>query len=215
MNRRTTTIIAVGALGALGASAALLLAVPTNGTAVALDAPITLEETGTRDSFYGTAITIPEGYAAFYVTDGALQSRGDITALDQETLDSILAQLNAAPANSVLFVDTDSLREDGMTTVLTTVTPTNGFTLGSSNEEIQQWLTSVFADTAGTVDSLSVENVPNASLSYEQTTGEITWQVTEYVFQFGDATVSARLSTVDDGGETRAEVDAMLASMTR
>ncbi len=215
MDRRRTTIVVVTGVGLLAASTAAFLAVPTTGTAVPVEEPLAVESTGTQQEFWGTNVVLPEDYAAFYLSEGALVSVGETKGIDTETLDSITAQLQAAPPQSVVYVDVDSLNADGLTTALATVTPTNGHTLGTTNEAIGQWLAGLFPDKEGTVASLDIPNVPNASLTYTETTGEVTWQVTEYVFQYADATVSVRLSTVDDSGETRAEFDQMMAGMTR
>lgn len=215
MDRQRTMIIAAVTLGAVAASTAAVLGVPAMGSAVPVEQPVSAQSVGTPASLYGTSVVLPEGIAAFSLDEAGLVSVGDAGSLNQATLDGIEQQLADAPPQSVVYVHADSYREDGLTTALATVTPTNGLTLGSTNEAIGQWLAGVFPDTDGTLASLPVPNVPNASFSYTESSDEITWYVTEYVFQYADATVSVRLSTVDDGAGTRAGFDQMLAGMTR
>ena len=196
MNRRSTAIVAVVAASAVAAStAAVALAVPQQGSAteVAIEAT---EIPGTPVEVFGTSFLLPED-------------------LRETTMTSVEGQLAADGPQSIVFVDGSTARDDGLTTALVTVTPTNGLTLGTSNEQMQQWLTSLFPDHEGTVASLPVPEVPNASFTFTETTEEVTWQVTEYVFQYADAAVSVRFSTVDDTGEDRAEFDQIMASMAR
>lgn len=215
MDRRKTGFIALTATGVLAASAAVVLSVPTTGTLLAADENVAAQAIAPTN-LWGTNVVLPEGYVAFYLDGaGTLASYGDTSDFDQTTLDGITAQLQAAPPMSALIVDTDSLDADGLTTVLTTVTPTNGMSIASTNEAMQQWLVALFPGVEGTVASQDIPNVPNASFTTTQTVDEVTWTVTDYVFQYGDATVSARLSTTDTTGETRAEVDQMLATQTR
>jgi hypothetical protein len=215
MNRRTTAIVAVVAASAVAAStAAVALAVPQQDTATEAVAAAA-EIPGTQVELFGTSFVLPEDYAAFYVQDGTLQSAGDADGLPEATIESIQQQLAAAGPQGIVFVDRSTARDDGLTTALVTVTPTNGLTLGTSNEQMQQWLTSLFPDQEGTVASLPVPEVPNASFTFTETIDEVTWQVTEYVFQFEDAAVTVRFSTVDDTGEDRAEFDQIMAGMTR
>jgi uncharacterized membrane protein len=222
MNRRRTAIIAIATASAVAAStAAVALAVPGQGTSTELTAEAT-EVPGTPAELLGTSFLLPEDYIAFALQDGALTSVGAETELPEPILQSIEEQLAAAGPQSIVFVDSSTAREDGLTTALATVTPTNGLTLGTSNEQMQQWLASLFTDQGGTVASLPVPDVPNASLTFtetiaagEESTDEITWYVTEYVSQYADAAVSVRFSTVDDTGEDRAEFDTIMASMTR
>lgn len=215
MDRRKTGIIALAATGVLAASAAIALNVPTSGTMVGSEQAATALEAAPTD-LYGTFYALNTQYVGFTLDEaGALVATGDTADFDQSILDGITAQLAAAPANSAVIVDTNSLESDGLTTVLTTVTPTNGMTLATTHEEMQAWLAGIFPGAEGTLTSQDVPNVPNAAFSYTQTADEITWTITEYVFQFGDATVSARLSTVDSAGETRTQIDQLLAGMTR
>ncbi len=222
MNRRRTAIIAVATASVVAAStAAVALAVPGQGTATELTAEAA-EVPGTPAELIGTSFLLPEHYIAFTLQDGALTSVGAQAELPEAILESIEEQLAAAGGQSIVFVDSDTARADGLTTALATVTPTNGLTLGTSNEQMQQWLASLFADQGGEVASLPVPEVPNASLTFpetiatgEESTDEITWYVTEYVSQYADAAVSVRFSTVDETGEDRAEFDVIMASMTR
>lgn len=215
MDRRKTTVIAVVAASAVVAGSAVALGVPTQGAATEVAAPTAAELIGTPVEVFGTTVVLPDDYAAFSLQDGAIQSAGDTGGLNQATFDAIEQQLTAAPPQSAVFVDLGSTREEGLTTALATVTPTNGLTLGSTNEQLQQWLTSLFSEVEGTAASLPMPNVPNASFTYTETVDETTWQVTEYVVQFADAAVSVRLSTVDATGETGADFDQIVASMTR
>jgi hypothetical protein len=215
MDRRKTTIAAIVAASAVAAGSAVALGVPTQGAATEVDAQAVPEIVGTQVELFGTSVLLPDEYAAFSMEDGAMQSVGDADRLNQATLDAVEQQLAAAPAGSVVFVDLDSKREDGLTTALATVTPTNGLTLGSTNEQLQQWLTGLFPEAEGTAASLPMPNIPNASFTYTESVEDTTWQITEYVAQFADAAVSVRLSTVDATGETQAEFDQIVASMTR
>ena len=215
MNRRSTAIVAVVAASAVAAStAAVALAVPQQGTATEAAVEAT-EIPGTPVELFGTSFLLPDDYAALYLQDGEMQSVGDADRLSETTMASIEEQLAAAGPQSIVFVDRSTARDDGLTTALVTVTPTNGLTLGTSNEQMQQWLTSLFPDQEGTVASQPVPEVPNASFTFTETTDEVAWQVTEYVFQYADAAVSVRFSTVDDTGEDRAEFDQIMASMSR
>ena len=222
MNRRRTAIIAVATASAVAAStAAVALAVPGQGTATELTAEAA-EVPGTQAELIGTSFMLPEHYMAFTLQDGALTSVGAEAELPEATLQSIEEQLVAAGEQSIVFVDSSTARGDGVTTALATVTPTNALTLGTSNEQMQQWLASLFTDSGGELASLPVPEVPNASLTYtetiatgEESTDEITWFVTEYVFQYADAAVSVQFLTVDDTGQDRAEFDTIVASMTR
>lgn len=215
MDRRKTTLIALTATGVVAASAAVLLTVPTTGAIVPTEPEAAAAVVEPTD-LWGTMYAMPEGYVSFYLDwAGDLQSYGDVSEFDETTLQGITDQLKAAPPQSALIVETASLDSDGLTTVLTTVTPTNGLTLATTNEEMQAWLVGLFPGVEGTPASLPVANVPNASFSYSQGTEELAWTVTEHVFQFGDATVSAIVSTTDATGQTATDVDAILASMTR
>ena len=216
MNRRSATVVATVAVAALAAGSAAALGVSSQATATDVDADTAaVALAGTQVELFGTTLLLPDYYAAFSMQDGQMVSVGDAAGLSEETLASIEAQLTAAPAQSVVFVDLESTREDGLTTALATVTPTNGLTLGTTNEQLQQWLTSLFADQEGTVASQPIPDVPNASFTYTETIDELDWQVTEYVVQFSDAAVSVRLSAVDDSGQTQAEFDQIVASMSR
>ena len=217
MDRRKATIAAVTGAALLAAGAGVVLGVPAVGAAIPLGEPAgdAVEEATSLKSFYGTAIDLPQDYAAFTVTDGELVIVGDADGLSEEILVQIQAQLEAAPPQSVLYVDTESSGEEGLTTALATVTPTNGFTLGTTNEEIQQWLVGVFPESEATAESLDVPNVPNAHIAFTETDDEITWYITEQVFQYEDASVTVRTSTVDETGEAQAELDQMLSSMAR
>ena len=216
MNRRSATVVATVAVAALAAGSAAALGVSSQATANDVDADTAaVALAGTQVELFGTTLLLPDDYAAFSMQDGQMVSVGDAAGLSEETLASIEAQLTAAPAQSVVFVDLESTREDGLTTALATVTPTNGLTLGTTNEQLQQWLTSLFADQEGTVASQPIPDVPNASFTYTETIDELDWQVTEYVVQFSDAAVSVRLSAVDDSGQTQAEFDQIVASMSR
>ena len=216
MNRRSATVVATVAVAALAAGSAAALGVSSQATATDVDADTAaVALAGTQVELFGTTLLLPDDYAAFSMQDGQMVSVGDAAGLSEETLASIEAQLTAAPAQSVVFVDLESTREDGLTTALATVTPTNGLTRGTTNEQLQQWLTSLFADQEGTVASQPIPDVPNASFTYTETIDELDWQVTEYVVQFSDAAVSVRLSAVDDSGQTQAEFDQIVASMSR
>jgi hypothetical protein len=215
MDRRKTTVIAVLTASAIAAGSAVALGVPTQGAATEVEAQTAAELIGTPVELFGTTVVLPDDYAAFFLQDGAMRSAGEAGGLNQATMDAIEQQLTAAEPQSVVFVDLGSTREEGLTTALATVTPTNGLTLGSTNEQLQQWLTSLFPEVEGTVASLPMPNIPNASFTYSETLDETDWQVTEYVAQFADAAVSVRLSTVDASGETRAAFDQIVASMTR
>lgn len=215
MDRRKTGIIALAATGVLAASAAVALNVPTSGTMVATEEAAVAEAVAATN-LHGTNYTLTEQYIAFTLDEaGALVATGDTAQFDQSILDGVTAQLAAAPAYSAVIVDTGSLDSDGLTTVLTTVTPTNGMTLTSTNEEMQQWLAGLFPGVEGTMTSQDVPNVPNAAFSYPQPADEISWTVTEYIYQFGDATVSARVSCADASGETQTAIDQLLAGITR
>ncbi len=214
MTRRTTAIIAMTAVGAIAVGSAAALGVSAAATAVPVDQAV--EVPAAPQNFYGTTIVLPENIVAFHLDEaGQLVTTGDSSSLSTETVDSVSAQLAAAPANSVMYVDANSDRTDGLTTALATVTPTNGFIVGGTNEDLQAWLTGLFPGVEGTTASLPIEGVPNASFTYQQVDGELTWQITEYVFQYADATVSVRLATVDATGATRAQFDQMLSTMTR
>ncbi len=215
MNRRTTTIVAIGTVAAIAVGSAAVLGVSTSATAVPVqDQAVSVD--GTQQSFFGTAIFLPNNIAAFHLDEGGqLVSVGDISDLSSSTLDSITAQLAAAPAQSVLYVDLNSEDADGLTTAIATVTPTDGMLIGSTNAEVQQWLAGLFPEQNGTVASQDIPNVPNASYTYTQAQDELTWQITEYVFQYGDATVSVHLSTVDETGAAQAQFDQMLSTMVR
>jgi len=217
MDRRKTTIIALTTTGVVAASAAVALAIPTTGAIVptATDteaAPAVVEPT----NLWGTLYTLPEGYVSFYLDEaGTLQSYGDTSEFDEATLQGITEQLAAAPAQSALLVDTASLETDGLTTILTTVTPTGGLTLATTNEEMQAWLVGLFPDVEGTPGSLPVENIPNASFTTTKAVDGLTWTVSEHVFQFGDATVTAIVSTSDTTGQSATAANDILAGMTR
>jgi hypothetical protein len=214
MNRRTTTIVAIGTVAAIAAGSAAVLGVSADATAVPVqDQAVSVD--GTQQSFYGTAILLPDNIAAFYLQDDQLVPVGDVKDLSQATLDSIAAQLAAAPAQSVMYVDLNSEDADGLTTAIATVTPTDGMLIGSTNADLQQWLSGLFPTQNGTVASQDIANIPNASYTYTQAEGELTWQITEYVFQYADATVSVHLSTVDETGATQAQFDQMLGTMVR
>ena len=215
MDRRKPSLVAATALGLAAASAALVLGVQTTGLMVDA-APAESGQPGTPTSLHGTKLVLPDGYVAFSL-DGAtlVPVGGDASKLDKATLDAIQQQLQASPAGTFIYVDLASLDEAGLTTAMATATPTNGVTVGATNEATQQWLGSLFPTSQGTLASAVMPGVPNASLSYAEAVGETGWQVTEYVFGFADATVSYRLSTVDDTGQARVEFEQMLASQSR
>lgn len=217
MNRRITTTLAIGTIAAIAAGSAVVLGVSADATAVGTqDAAVAVE--GTQQSFYGTAILLPTNIAAFSLQDGELAAVGDVSNLSAETLDSISAQLAAAPAQSVMYVDVNSENSAGLTTAIATVTPTQGMLIGDTNEALQQWLVGLFPDQAGTVASQDIANIPNANYTYAQADAvdpELTWQITEYIYQYGDATVTVRLSTTDTTGATQAQFDQMLGTMVR
>lgn len=215
MDRRKTTIAAVIAASAVAAGSAVALGVPAQGAATDVDVQALPEFVGTPVELFGTSMLLPENYAAFSMQGESMEVVGDAASLNQATLDAVERQLAAAPARSVVFVDLDSKREEGLTTALATVTPTKGLTLGSTNEQLQQWLAGLFPEAQGTATSVPMPNGPNASFTYTETVEDTTWQITEYVAQFADAAVSVRLSTVDASGEAQAEFDQIVASMSR
>ncbi len=214
MDRRKTAIIAAVTLGAAAATTAAALGVSAAGSVEPTEQAITAVLEGTQETLYYTNFTLPENYVAFALEGEELEVTGDAGDLNQATLDGIAEQLAAAVDRSIVLVDLDSTEAEGLTTALLSVTPTNGHTVATSNENMQQWLGELFPDHEGEIASLPTAT-PNADFTYLETDGELTWQVTEYVFQFEDATVSARLSTVDEPGQTKAEFDQLMASMTR
>lgn len=217
MNRRTKTITA--------ATAGVALTLGVVGTAVAMTnnepAPVvTMEEAAqiptTTMAFFGTTMEVPANLVAFFMTETTLQTAGDGSAITPETAADIQAQLEAAPPQSVLFLDTNSIDSDGLSTALLTVTPTNGLNLGNTNDEIGAWMQGLFTDPNGSFGSWYIEAVPNAFFRTTQTSENITWSVTDYLAQHSDAVMSLKASSTEENAEAfQAQIEAMITSFAR
>lgn len=217
MNRRTKTITA--------ATAGVALTLGVVGTAVAVTnnndstPAVTVEEAveipTTTMAFFGTTMEVPANVVAFYLSD-TLQTAGDGSAITAETAADIQTQLEAAPEQSVLFLDTNSIESDGLSTALLTVTPTNGLNLGNTNDEIGAWMQGLFTDPNGTFGSWYIEAVPNAFFRTTQVTDDITWNVTDYLAQHPDAVLSLKASSTEENAEAfQAQIEAMITGFTR
>jgi hypothetical protein len=220
MNTRTKAIIAAAAAGTLVLGA-------VGATALAADAPdlevLAAERAAAPVSavnLWGTTYAIPENIVGFYFFEDRFQHTGDVSDFDQSTLDAINAQVTAAPANTVVFVDRNSLGESGLTMAQTTVVPTTtdvgAFPMATTNEQAQAWLAAQFPEVEGAVASQPIALVANASFTYTQSTDGVDWTTTEYLFQFADAAVTVTLHTTGpEAGIARAQFEAMFAAMTR
>ena len=239
MNRRNKNIIA----GAAGV--ALVLGI--GGTALAMNKDVEPEvspvvaaaeaTTVTPASLWNTTMQLPSNYTAFFVAD-EFQAVVDgqiipVAEIDFEAEDSafpyteeqvfqIEQQLQAAPSYSVLFVDDRSVDEAGLTTALSTVTPSNGLTLGDTNNHMTEFMQGQFAEQVGTHGNLYVEGVPHASFTYSQGTEdsegteEVQWEVSEHLLQYGDAMVSVRFTTEGEhAAEFTNEFNSFLTTWTR
>lgn len=214
MDRSKTLIAGLALTGVAAATSATVLGVPSIATMdqARTEAAIALP---VATDLWGTIYQLPANYVSFYLNQGVLQHYGDISGFPEETLEAIAAQLQAAPERSALIVDTDSLGTEGLTTILTTVTPTNGMMIATTHEEMQQWLVGLFPGVEGSVSSQPIENRANAAFTHTVVDEERTWTVTEAIYQYADASVTVRVSTLDDTGEVAEEVAGILAGMTR
>ena len=109
MNRTATALIALATVGGIAAASAAVLGVSADATAVSVEQQAA-EVAGTQANLFGTSILLPENVAAFYLENGQLTSVGNTDELSDDTLATITAQLTAAPAQSVLYVDTASAK---------------------------------------------------------------------------------------------------------
>jgi hypothetical protein len=220
MDTRTKAIIAGAVAGTVVIGAVGTAALAANGPDLEVLAAERAAVPTTPTNLWGTTYAMPETIVGFFILDGQFQQTGDVSAFDEATLEAINVQLAAAPANTVVFVDTNSLDEDGLTLAQTTVVPTTtgvgAFPMATTNEAAQAWLAAQFPEVQGVVASQPIPNVANASFTTTKDTDGVSWTTTEYLFQFGDAAVTATLHTTGAEGEiARAQFEAMFASMTR
>lgn len=215
MKTRRNTVVALATVAALTTGTAAIAIAGPQFIGDDSSATESVELVGSPFEQYGMTFTLPEDYAAFTLADGELSSHGAEVELPAETLAVIEEELKVADAQSIVFVDTTTIYEDGLTTALATVIPTEEVKLGRSNAQMQSWLGSLFPEQEGTMDSLKVKQVPNANLSYVVADEDLSWQVTEYIFQYGNAAMSVRFTSVDDSGTDKDLFDQMMIATTR
>ena len=225
MNRRNKSIIA----GAAGV--ALVLGI--GGTALAMNrdaepevSPVVAAAVPviTETELWGTTMQMPDNMTAFFISpwnfeaisDGQRMPAASVIDYTEDQLAQIEQQLQAAPEASVLFVDDRSIEEAGLTTALSTVTPSNGLTLGYTNEDITRFMEGQFEGQEGTHGNLSVPATPHASFTFTQMSDKVEWQVTEHLVQYPDAMVSVRFTTEGEhAAEFTTEFNNFLSTWTR